>query len=183
VACANDAVNASAAGSVAEPQTPLPNVTKKMVTTTEPLNKFEEITGYNNYYEFGLRKSDPAKYAGQLKTSPWTVKIDGFCNKPGDYALEDLIKTVDLEERVYRHRCVEAWSMIIPWVSIPLAAVIKRADPQPTATFVEFQTVLGRRKCRVCPRAASTGRVTEGLRMDEAMHPLSPSPSGSMARR
>src|SRR3954469_10015887 len=82
----------------AGPQTPIPNVTKKMVTTTEPVNKFEEITGYNNYYEFGTRKTDPAKYSGQLKTTPWTVKIDGLCNKPGDYALDDLIKSADLEE-------------------------------------------------------------------------------------
>src|SRR4029078_5068944 len=104
-ACANDAVNASGAAAPAAAQTPLPGVTKKMVTTTEPLNKFEEITGYHNYYEYGMRKGDPAKYAGQLKTSPWTVKIDGLCNKPGDYHLDDLIKTADLEERVYSFRC------------------------------------------------------------------------------
>ena len=113
-----------------------------MVTTTEPMNKFDEITGYNNFYEFGTRKTDPAKYAGQLKTSPWTVKIEGLCNKPGDYHLDDLIKTADLEERVYRLRCVEGWSMVIPWVGIPLAAVVKRADPTPKATFVEMQTLV-----------------------------------------
>jgi sulfoxide reductase catalytic subunit YedY len=174
-ACANDSVvDASFSGPPnAAPQTPLPNVAKKMVTTTEPLNKFEEITGYNNYYEFGTRKSDPAKYAGQLTTSPWTVKIDGLCNKPGDYALDDLVKTADLEERVYRFRCVEAWSMVIPWVGIPLAAVIKRADPQPRATFVEMQTVL---RSKEMPGLASGGLnwpYTEGLRMDEAMNPLS----------
>jgi sulfoxide reductase catalytic subunit YedY len=174
VACANDAVDASfRAPSSAEPQTPLPSVTKKMVTTDEPLNKFEEITGYNNYYEFGLRKSDPARYAGQLKTSPWTVKIDGLCNKPGDYALDDIIKTADLEERVYRFRCVEAWSMVIPWVGIPLAAVIKRADPQAKATFVEMQTVLRPREMPGLGAGGLNWPYTEGLRMDEAMHPLS----------
>ena len=88
IACGSDSLDAAvnlAVPANAPPQTPIANVTKKMVTTTEPLNKFEEITGYNNYYEFGTGKSDPAKYAGQLKTSPWTVKIDGLCNKPGDY--------------------------------------------------------------------------------------------------
>src|SRR3954452_12877869 len=102
-ACGNSALDAASPRPAhAVPQTPIANVTKKMVTTTEPVNKFEEITGYNNYYEFGTGKSDPARYAGQLKTAPWTVKIDGLCNKPGDYHLDDLIKTADLEERVYR---------------------------------------------------------------------------------
>jgi len=114
----------------------------------------------------------PARYAGQLKTSPWTVKIDGLCNKPADYHLDDLIKTADLEERVYRHRCVEAWSMVIPWVGIPLASVIKRAEPQGKASFVEFTTVL---RPSEMPGLATGGLdwpYTEGLRMDEAMHPL-----------
>ncbi len=172
--CGSDALDASGGGAEAiAAQTPIANVTRKMVTTTEPVNKFEEITNYNNYYEFGTRKSDPAKYAGQLKTSPWTVKIDGLCNKPGDYHLEDLIKSADLEERVYRFRCVEAWSMVIPWVGIPLAAVVKRADPQPKATFVEFQTVL---RPNEMPGLASGGLnwpYTEGLRLDEATNPLS----------
>jgi sulfoxide reductase catalytic subunit YedY len=142
------------------------------VTTTEPLNKFEEITGYNNYYEFGTSKGDPAKYAGQLKTSPWTVKIDGLCNKPGDYHLDDLVKTADLEERVYRFRCVEAWSMVIPWVGIPLAAVIKRAEPQPKATFVEMQTLLRPAEMPGLSEGGLNWPYTEGLRMDEAMNPL-----------
>ncbi len=174
VACGSDALDASNGGARAvAAQTPLANVTKKMVTTTEPLNKYEEITGYNNYYEFGTRKSDPAKYAGQLQTTPWTVKIDGLCNKPGDYALDDLIKTADLEERVYRFRCVEAWSMVIPWIGIPLAAVIKRADPQPKATFVEMQTVLRPKEMPGLAYGGLNWPYTEGLRMDEAMNPLS----------
>ena len=173
-ACANDVVGASFSGPPnAEPQTPIANVTKKVVTTTETLNKFEEITGYNNYYEFGTRKGDPAKYAGQMKTSPWTVKIDGLCNKPGDYALDDIIKTADLEERVYRFRCVEAWSMIIPWIGIPLAAVIKRADPQPKATFVEMQTLVRPSEMPGLSSGGLNWPYTEGLRMDEAMNPLS----------
>jgi sulfoxide reductase catalytic subunit YedY len=154
-------------------QTPIGDIKKRMVTTDEPLNKFEEITGYNNFYEFGTSKGDPARYAGQMKTSPWTVKIDGLCNKPGDYALDDLIKTADLEERIYRFRCVEAWSMVIPWVGIPLAAVIKRADPQPKATFVEMQTLLRPREMPGLNEGGLNWPYTEGLRMDEAMHPLS----------
>jgi methionine sulfoxide reductase catalytic subunit len=174
-ACGNSALDAASPGAPANalPQTPIGNITKKMVTTSEPLNKFEEITGYNNYYEFGTRKSDPAKYAGQLTTSPWTVKIDGLCNKPGDYHLDDLIKTADLEERVYRFRCVEAWSMIIPWIGIPLAAVIKRAEPQPKATFVEMQTVLRPKEMPGLATGGLNWPYTEGLRMDEAMNPLS----------
>jgi methionine sulfoxide reductase catalytic subunit len=173
-ACGSDAIDAAVGVTAsAAPQSPLANITKRMVTTTEPLNKFEEITGYNNYYEFGTNKSDPAKYAGQLKTSPWTVSIEGLCNKPGNYALDDLIKTADLEERIYRLRCVEAWSMVIPWVGIPLAAVIKRADPQPKATFVEMKTVLRRNEMPGLGEGGLNWPYTEGLRMDEAMHPLS----------
>src|SRR5690349_13755112 len=96
-ACGNDAIDAmTGVAATAAPQTPLGNIAKRMVTTDEPLNKFEEITSYNNYYEFGTRKTGPAKYAGQMKTSPWTVTIEGLCNKPGNYALEDLIKMADL---------------------------------------------------------------------------------------
>jgi methionine sulfoxide reductase catalytic subunit len=173
-ACGSNAVDAASSGtpSNALPQAPIANITKKMVTTDEPLNKFEEIAGYNNYYEFGTRKTDPAKYAGQLKTSPWTVKIDGLCNKPGDYHLDDVIKTADLEERVYRHRCVEGWSMVIPWVGIPLAAVIKRADPTPKATFVEMQTVLRPSEMPGLSEGGLNWPYTEGLRMDEATNPL-----------
>ena len=174
VGCGSDAIDAmTAAAPAGVPQTPIANIAKRMVTTDEPVNKFEEITGYNNYYEFGTNKSDPARYAGRLKTSPWTVAIEGLCNKPGNYALEDLIKTADLEERIYRFRCVEAWSMVIPWVGIPLASVIKRADPQPKATFVEMQTVLRRNEMPGLGEGGLNWPYTEGLRMDEAMHPLS----------
>ena len=135
------ALGALAAGRT-EAQTPLPNITKRMVTTDEKVNSFEEITSYNNYYEFGTGKNDPQRYAGRLKTSPWTVKMDGACAKPADYQLEDLLKPLELEERIYRHRCVEAWSMVIPWVGIPLASVLKRAEPTSKAAFVEFTPVL-----------------------------------------
>jgi sulfoxide reductase catalytic subunit YedY len=143
-----------------------------MVTTNDPVNTFEQIISYNNFYEFGTNKGDPARYAGQLKTSPWTVKIDGYCNKPGDYHVEDLFKMGDLEERVYRHRCVEAWSMVIPWVGIPLASIIKRADPQPKATFVQMWTLDRPNEMPGLRSDALNWPYTEGLRMDEAMHPL-----------
>ena len=144
-ACSGDAVSADfAAGggpAVAAGQTPLPNVKPRVVTTDEALNSFEHITSYNNFYEFGTGKDDPQRYAGRLTTSPWKVKIDGHCAKPADYHLEDLIRPHQLEERIYRLRCVEAWSMVIPWVGIPLAEIIKRAEPTSKATFVAFTTL------------------------------------------
>jgi len=172
-ACGRDAVDASGGPPIAPaPQTPLIDIKKRMVTVTDPQNTFEQITSYNNFYEFGINKGDPARYSGQLKTSPWTVKIDGYCNKPGEYHIEDLIKMGDLEERVYRHRCVEAWSMVIPWVGIPLASVIKRADPQPKATFVQMWTLNRPSEMPGLRSDVLDWPYTEGLRMDEAMHPL-----------
>ena len=123
-------------------QTALSGIKPKVVTTDEKWNSFEDITSYNNFYEFGTGKDDPARYASRLKTSPWKVKIDGLCDKPADYLLEDLIKPFQLEERIYRLRCVEAWSMVIPWVGIPLSSILKRAEPTAKATFVEFTTLL-----------------------------------------
>ena len=154
------------------PQSPLSGYKEKAIATDEKLNTFEEITGYNNFYEFGTGKDDPQRYAGKLKTSPWTVKIDGHCNKPADYTLEDLIKPIALEERIYRLRCVEAWSMVIPWIGVPLAEVIKRAEPTSKATFVEFTTLLRPREMPGQQTSALNWPYTEGLRMDEAMHPL-----------
>lgn len=169
---ATGAVLGALAADTAEAQTPLPNITKRMVTTDEKVNSFQEITSYNNYYEFGTGKSDPQRYAGKLTTSPWTVKIDGACAKPADYHLEDLIKPFELEERVYRHRCVEAWSMVIPWVGIPLASVLKRAEPTSKAKFVEFTTVLRPKEMPGLAYGGLNWPYTEGLRLDEAMHPL-----------
>jgi methionine sulfoxide reductase catalytic subunit len=166
---------ASAAGSPPEfagGQTPLPNIKAKVVTTDEKWNSFEEITGYNNFYEFGSGKEDPQRYGGRLKTSPWKVKVDGLCDKPAEYLLEDLIKPFQLEERVYRLRCVEAWSMVIPWVGIPLSSILKRAEPQDKATFVEFTTLLRPQEMPGQTTSSLEWPYVEGLRMDEAMHPL-----------
>ena len=135
---------------------------------------YDYVTSYNNFYEFGVDKGDPAKYAGALTTDPWSVKIDGACGKPGTYALEDIVKPERLEERIYRHRCVEAWSMVIPWVGFPLADLLARVEPDPGAKYVAFETLV-----RPAEMPAQRGFLpslqwpyVEGLRLDEAMHPL-----------
>jgi sulfoxide reductase catalytic subunit YedY len=140
--------------------------------TAEPLNSFADITSYNNFYEFGSDKSDPQRYAGKLTTRPWTVKVNGLCNKPADYNVDDLIRPQSLEERVYRLRCVEAWSMVIPWIGVPLADVINRAQPSSSAKFVEFTTLLRPSEMIGQQTNILDWPYVEGLRMDEAMHPL-----------
>ncbi len=147
---------------------------KSPLSTDEPLTPLKDVTSYNNFYEFGTDKSDPADYAGSLKTAPWTVKVDGLVGKPGDYALEDILKGITLEERIYRMRCVEGWSMVIPWDGFPLAELLKRVEPQGSAKYVAFETL-------VRPEQMPGQRgffqplnwpYVEGLRLDEAMHPL-----------
>ena len=172
VACGSEAATEAPAPGGPVEQSPLAGYKPRVVTTDEKLNTFQEITGYNNFYEFGLDKDDPQRYAGRMKTSPWTVKIDGLCNKPADYHLEDLIRPHALEERIYRLRCVEAWSMVVPWIGIPLGEVIKRAEPASKATFVEFTTLLRPSEMPGQQTDALQWPYKEGLRMDEAMHPL-----------
>ena len=140
----------------------------------EEPNTWEEITTHNNFYEFGLDKKDPSRNAHRLVTRPWTVKVDGLCKNPGDYQLEDFIKPSTIEDRVYRFRCVEAWSMVIPWRGFPLADVINRAEPGPSAKYVAFATLWDPEQMterRWKPRIGWPYR--EGLRLDEALHPLS----------
>jgi sulfoxide reductase catalytic subunit YedY len=173
VGCGGDPVSAEqASGLYSAAQTPLPDYKPRAIATDEKLNTFEEITGYNNFFEFGTGKSDPKRYAGRLKTSPWTIKIDGHCSKPADYGVDDLIKPIALEERIYRLRCVEGWSMVIPWIGVPLADVIKRAEPTSKATFVEFTTLMRPTQMPGQQTPSLDWPYTEGLRMDEAMHPL-----------
>ena len=131
-----------------------------------------DVTGYNNFYEFGTGKEDPAENAGSLRTKPWTVQVDGQCERPGDYALEDFLKPSAMEDRIYRMRCVEAWSMVIPWRGIPLADVIRRARPTSKAKYVEMTTLLDPRQMPGQRSRTLEWPYTEGLRMDEAMHPL-----------
>jgi len=138
----------------------------------EKPNSWEQITTYNNYYEFGVDKDSPSLTSGRLKTSPWTVQIDGECAKKGNYTFEDILKGETLEDRIYRHRCVERWSMIIPWVGFPLANLIKRVEPTSKAKFVEFQTLLDLGQMPGVQSPVLDWPYREGLRMDEAMHPL-----------
>ena len=131
-----------------------------------------DVTTYNNFYEFGTDKSDPAEMARDFKPRPWTVRVEGLVKKPGNYALEDFLKPSRVEDRIYRHRCVEAWSMVVPWRGIMLADVLKRAEPAPGAKFVEFTTLYD--PARMPGQRSSVLRwpYVEGLRLDEAMHPL-----------
>jgi sulfoxide reductase catalytic subunit YedY len=143
------------------------------VSTTEKPNTFEQITSYNNFYEFGLEKDDPARNAGRLTVRPWSVRVDGLVGKPGNYAVEDLVNFKALEERVYRLRCVEAWSMVIPWIGVPLADVLRRVEPAPGARFVEFTTLERPSEMPGQRVPVLDWPYVEGLRLDEAMHPLS----------
>ncbi len=140
----------------------------------ESVTPEEFVTGYNNFYEFGLDKTDPAEYAGRLTTDPWTVEVSGECAKPGKYAFEDVVKGLTPEDRVYRFRCVEAWSMVVPWRGIPLSKILSQYQPNGNARYVEF-TTLYRPSEMPGQRSLFSGidwPYVEGLRMDEAMHPL-----------
>jgi sulfoxide reductase catalytic subunit YedY len=135
-------------------------------------NSYEEITSYNNYYEFGTDKEDPKANSAAFRPKPWSVRVEGLCNKPGDHQLEDFLRPHKIEDRTYRLRCVEAWSMVIPWQGIPLAAMLKRFEPQPSAKFVAFTTVHRPSEMPGQRRPVLPWPYVEGLRMDEAMHPL-----------
>jgi sulfoxide reductase catalytic subunit YedY len=145
---------------------------KSRFSTREKLTSFEAVTGYNNFYEFGTDKADPAEHAGALTTAPWTVKVDGECARPGTYALEDLLKGQTVEERIYRLRCVEGWSMVIPWNGFPLAGLLRRFEPTSKAKYVQFETLLRPSEMRGQRWPVLKWPYQEGLRIDEAMHPL-----------
>ena len=135
-------------------------------------NPYEDIVNYNNYYEFGTGKTDPAKYAGALTTSPWTVKIDGLVDRPGDYQIEDILAKAQIEERLYRFRCVEAWSMVIPWNGFTLASLLERVGVQSGAKYVAFETVQRPEEMPGLRYPVLKWPYREGLRLDEAMNPL-----------
>jgi methionine sulfoxide reductase catalytic subunit len=138
----------------------------------EKPNSFDDITSYNNYYEFGTAKDDPKANAQQFKTKPWSVNVSGLCKKPGNYQLDDFLGAAPKVDRVYRFRCVEAWSMVIPWNGVLLSDVIKRFEPEPGAKYVRFTTVLDPQQMPGQRRPVLEWPYVEGLRMDEAMHPL-----------
>lgn len=142
--------------------------------TDEALTPYDDVKRYNNFYEFGMDKTDPAKYAEAMTVDPWSITIEGEVAKPASYHLEDILSWVDLEERIYRLRCVEAWSMVIPWVGFPLAELIKKLQPTAKAKYIQFETLARRSEMRGMRSLTSIidWPYREGLRMDEAMNPL-----------
>jgi len=162
-----------AAGQPAPRGRKLENVAKSPLSVTdERPNSWDQITTYNNFYEFGTDKESPSLQAHRLKTEPWSVVVEGECAKKGTYALEDILKGQTLEDRIYRLRCVEAWSMIVPWVGFPLSNFIKRCEPTSRAHFVEFYTLADPGQMPGVRTPALRWPYIEGLRMDEALHPL-----------
>jgi methionine sulfoxide reductase catalytic subunit len=150
----------------------LADLKKSPFSTDEKLNSYKDITTYNNFYEFGLDKGDPSKYAHTLRPRPWSVVVEGQCGKPGTYNVEDIMKWAPLEERIYRLRCVEAWSIVVPWVGYPLSEFLKRFEPTSKAKFVEFKTLVDPKQMPGQTEPALRWPYVEGLRIDEAMHPL-----------
>jgi sulfoxide reductase catalytic subunit YedY len=164
------AVPAAFLGARALAGTKLPNVQKSTYTVAEKQNSYQDVSTYNNYYEFGTDKSDPAQYAKNFKTAPWTVSVEGLCNKPRKFTIEEILALAPLEERVYRHRCVEAWSIVVPWVGYSLSTLLNKVEPTSKAKYVAFETFFDRKQM---PHAAGLDfPYVEGLRLDEAMHPL-----------
>ncbi len=153
--------------------TRLQYVRSPLSTQGEKLTPYKDVTSYNNFYEFGTEKDDPARYSGTLKTSPWTVSIEGEVAKPRKYDVDSILRMhPSLEERVYRMRCVEGWAMVIPWSGIPLNSVLKQVQPTSKARYVAFQTLFDMSQMPGQRREVLQWPYVEGLRMDEAMHPL-----------
>ncbi|MBP6777546.1 MAG: protein-methionine-sulfoxide reductase catalytic subunit MsrP [Piscinibacter sp.] len=167
---------AQGAGTVAAPgQLPALPATRSAVAGAvlmERPNSYTDITTYNNFYEFGTGKSDPARYAGKLKPRPWTVAVEGEVKKPKVFGIDELLKLSAQEERIYRLRCVEGWSMVVPWIGYSLAELIRRVEPTGNAKFVEFVTLADARQMPGLSSRVLDWPYVEGLRMDEAMHPL-----------
>jgi sulfoxide reductase catalytic subunit YedY len=154
--------------------TKLPNLAKSPFSTDEKQNTFDQVTHYNNYYEFGSNKDQPAKYAANFKTEPWTVSVEGEVAKKRKFSMDEILKLAPLEERIYRHRCVERWSIVVPWIGYSLSALLKAVEPTPKAKYVAFETYLDHNQMPFAT-PEQTGLqypYVEGLRLDEAMHPL-----------
>ena len=150
----------------------LSGVRKSIYSTSENPTPFKDITNYNNYYEFSVDKYRPSGLSAKFQTRPWTVSIDGLVRKPQVLDIDTVLKTALLEERIYRHRCVEGWSMVIPWVGFPLSALLKQAEPMGKASFVAFETILAPEQMPNQKTSILPWPYCEGLRLDEAMHPL-----------
>ena len=145
---------------------------RNVITLEDELTDEDDATSYNNFYEFGTSKGDPAKNSGKFTTNDWKITVGGECGKPGEYSLEDLIRPFDIEERVYRLRCVEAWSMVIPWLGVPLASIIKSLEPTSKAKYVAFTTLFDPTRMPGQNRSVLPWPYREGLRIDEATNPL-----------
>jgi sulfoxide reductase catalytic subunit YedY len=145
---------------------------KSSFSTSEKQNTYDDVTHYNNYYEFGVDKTEPAKNAGTLKTYPWTVSIEGEVKKPRKISIDEILKLAPLEERIYRHRCVEAWSIVVPWIGYSLSALIKTVEPTPQAKYVAFESFYDRQQMPLAKYAGIDFPYVEGQRLDEAMNPL-----------
>ena len=145
---------------------------KSPFSTTEKQNTYDDVTHYNNYYEFGVDKTEPAKNAGTLKTYPWTVSIEGEVKNRRQISIDEILKLAPLEERIYRHRCVEAWSIVVPWIGYSFSEIIKIAEPTPKAKYVAFETFYDQRQMPLAKYAGIDFPYVEGLRLDEAMNPL-----------
>jgi len=153
-------------------RTPIQGVVDTPYGEGLPLTEYEHVTSYNNFYEFGTGKGDPVRNAHTLKTRPWTVMVDGECEAPGEIGIEDVLSGFTQEERIYRLRCVEAWAMVVPWVGVPLGDLLKRFKPTSKAKYVAFETLVDSKQMPGQRRAVLDWPYREGLRMDEAMHPL-----------
>lgn len=164
----------SMANAETKPEPTFLDLKQSLFSTDDELTSYESVTTYNNFYEFGTDKASPAIMATKFpdKSKPWRVSIEGECDKPGEYDYDDLIRSFTLEERIYRFRCVEGWSMVIPWVGFPLADLIKRAQPNSRAKFVEFTTLYDPKQMPGQRRSVLDWPYVEGLRIDEAMNPL-----------
>ena len=150
----------------------LSNFAKWPYSTTEPVTPEKDVTHYNNYYEFGTGKEDPAENSKNFVTSPWSVSVEGEVKKPRKFTMDEIMKLAPLEERIYRHRCVEAWSIVVPWIGYPFNALAKLVEPTPKAKFVAFETYYDPRQMPLGGQAGIELPYVEGLRLDEAMHPL-----------
>lgn len=163
----------TAAFAAPKPTAPFSTAKKSPLSTTdESLTDHQDVTRYNNYYEFGTNKADPARYADALQTRPWTLSIEGLVKQPKTLGIDDILKVAPLEERIYRMRCVEGWSMVIPWVGLPLSSLLKQVEPLGSAKYVEFITAVQPENMPGVRRRVLDWPYTEGLRLDEAMHPL-----------
>jgi methionine sulfoxide reductase catalytic subunit len=152
--------------------TSLPGIVKSPFSTAEKVTPEDRVTTYNNYYEFGTDKGDPSKNAGKFVTSPWSVSVEGEVAKPRKFTMDEILKLAPLEERIYRHRCVEAWSIVVPWVGYSFSTIAKLVEPNSNAKYVAFESYFDRKQMPLWGRAGIQLPYVEGLRLDEAMHPL-----------